>query len=190
MDNSSQETKKELLRSQARAASVPKSSPAFVSTSSDNIKSPKVLDMLTLENSIKFLQDQDPAVTLRNFYAPENGFVWSSSRWSEIEFGFSATPNRGLRKNVDLIIDFDVFKVDGRLDGQDVLIYLNGLRVGSHHIMRRTAVVIPVEMASLRSSDNILTFDTPDSCSPKQYGMADDRRLGIQLFSLQIRPAG
>lgn len=144
--------------------------------------------MLTFDNSVKFVQGQDVPLILRNFYAPEDGFVWSSSRWSEITFAFSPTPNRTQRKGADLIIDLDVFKVDSKLEGQDVLIYFNGLRVGSHYLTRRTTIVIPLELTQLKAADNVLTFDTPDSSSPKQFGLSDGRRLGIQLFSLQVRP--
>jgi hypothetical protein len=34
----------------------------------------------------------------------------------------------------------------------------------------------------------VLTFDTPDVASPRQFGLDDDRKLSVQLFSLQLRP--
>jgi len=145
--------------------------------------------MLTYDNSVRFEKGRAPTVSLRNFYPPEDGFVWSSSRWSEIKFEFAATAGRD-KKNVDVILDFDVFKVDGYMDGQNALIYLNGLRVGSHYISRRTAIIIPIDTALLKPSENVLTFDTPDSRIPSDFGIADKRQLGIQLFSIQIRPAG
>jgi len=144
--------------------------------------------MLTYENSLQFAKGNEPAVSLRNFYPPEDGFIWSSSHWSEIAFRFSATAGRG-KKNADLILDLDVFKVTGHIEGQNALIYLNGLRVGSHYITRRTAIVIPIDAALLKASENVLTFDTPNNRSPSDFGSADKRQLGIQLFSIQIRPA-
>jgi hypothetical protein len=145
--------------------------------------------MLTYDNSIQFAKGKVPQVALRNFYPPEDGFVWSSGYWSEISFGFSAAPGRG-RRLADVILDFDAFKKEGHTDGQNVLLYFNGLRVGSHFIDRRSIMAIPIDPATLKPSDNVLTVDTPNSRSPSEFGSADGRQLGIQLFSMQIRPAG
>jgi hypothetical protein len=145
--------------------------------------------MLTYDNSIGFAKGKETPVALRNFYPPEDGFIWSSAHWSEITFEFSATAGRG-KKNADVILDFDVFKKEKHVEGQNTLIYLNGLRVGSHYITRRTTVVIPIDSALLKPTENVLTFDTPDSRKPSEFGSSDERQLGIQLFSLQIRPAG
>lgn len=144
--------------------------------------------MLTYDNSIQFKRSKEPTVVLRNFYPPEDGFVWSSSRWSDVTFGFSAGAGRR-KKSADVILDLDAFKVEGQTGGQNALIYLNGLRVGSININRRTTVVIPIDAAVLKPSENVLTFDTPDSRTPSDYGIADKRLLGIQLFSMKIRPA-
>lgn len=143
--------------------------------------------MLTYENSIQFAVGEPHEASLRNFYAPEAGFIWSSSVWSEITFDFLATPKVDTAE-IDLILDCDVFRVGGRLDGQSVLAYLNGLRVASHFITRRTQLVIRVSAGSLKHSNNVLTLDTPDSRKPSEFGSTDDRRLGMQLFSMQIRP--
>jgi hypothetical protein len=145
--------------------------------------------MLTYENSVQFVKGESAPVSLRNFFPPEDGFIWSSSHWSEITFGFSATPAGG-KEHADLILDFDVFKIVGHVDGQNALIYLNGLRVGSHYITQRTTLVIPIDAAMLKPSGNVLTFDTPDTRKPSEFGIPDERQLGIQLFSMQIRAAG
>src|ERR1700722_3677112 len=144
--------------------------------------------MLTYANSIQFKKGKEAPVVLRNFYPPEDGFVWSSSHWSDVTFGFSAGAGRR-KKSADLILDLDVFKVEGQAGGQNALIYLNGLRVGSHFITRRTNVVITIDAAVLKPTENVLTFDTPDCRTPSDYGIADKRLLGIQLFSMKIRPA-
>ena|ERR1700726_1424097 len=143
--------------------------------------------MLTYANSVNFVKGELPPVVLRNFSPPEDGFIWSSSSWSEIVFGFSATLARGT-KRADVNLDLDVFKIVGHLDGQNVLTYLNGLRVGSYHITQRTTVTLQIDAAILKRNDNVLTFDTPDSRKPSEFGLSDDRRLGIQLFSMEIRP--
>jgi hypothetical protein len=144
--------------------------------------------MLTYENSVQFDLGEPSPVALRNFSLPEKGFIWSSSDWCEIVFAFSATPVSS-KKLVDFILDIDVFKMAGHLTGQNVLLYLNGLRVGSHYITEQTTLVTRINAAMLRPSGNVLTFDTPDSRKPSEFGSPDDRKLGIQLFSIQIRPA-
>lgn len=145
--------------------------------------------MLTYENSIEFALGKPPhEATLRNFYDPEEGFVWSSSVWSELTFDFSATPKVDTAE-IDLVLDCDVFRADGRLDGQSVLVYLNGLRLASHFISKRTLLTIRVGSRGLKHTDNVLTLDTPDSRKPSEFGSTDERRLGVQLFSMQIRPA-
>jgi hypothetical protein len=144
--------------------------------------------MLTYDNSVQFIIGEPAPVLLRNFSPPENGFVWSSSHWSEITFGFTATPV-SRKKHADFTLDFDVFKMAGHVEGQNVLLYFNGLRVGSHYITQRTALVVPIDAAMLKPRDNVLTFDTPDSRRPSEFGSPDERKLGIQLFSMQVRPA-
>jgi hypothetical protein len=143
--------------------------------------------MLTYDNAVHFVKGEPAPVALRNFFPPENGFIWSASRWSEITFKFSATP-ASAKKYADVILDFDVFKMVGHVDGQNVLIYLNGLRVGSHYITERTTLAIRIDAKMLKPGENVLTFDTPDNNKPSEFGIPDERKLGIQLFAMQIRP--
>ena len=143
--------------------------------------------MLTHDNSIQFVKDEAPPVSLRNFFPPENGFVWSTSYWSDITFAFSPTAAGG-DEGAELILDIDAFKMAGHVEGQNVLIYLNGLRVGSHYVTQRTSVIIRMDPSLLEPTDNVLTFDTPDTRMPSEFGLPDQRRLGVQLFSMQIRP--
>ncbi len=145
--------------------------------------------MLNYKNSVSFVKGETPGVLLRNYYEPEDGFVWSSSKWSEIIFAFSAdVPARA--KSSDLILDLDVFKSPPALPFQTVKIYLNGWRIGSRDVTERTTALIPVNPLILKPVENVLTFDTPDASVPAAFGIPDQRRLGIQLFSLQFRPGG
>src|ERR1700733_11805802 len=140
--------------------------------------------MLTYDNSVQFALGEPTLASLRNFYAPESGFIWSSSEWSEIRFDFSATPDIDSTE-ADLSLDCDVFRVAGRFDGQNILIYFNGLRMGSHFITQRTQLNFRVVSTDLKPTDNVLTLDTPDSRKPSEFGSTDERQLGIQLFSMQ-----
>ncbi len=145
--------------------------------------------MLNFENALTFKAGEEPDVALRNFWAPEGTWVWSTGRWSEINFAFDL----GLRApvgTVELIVDLDVFKYEEAYPGQNVLIYLNGLRVGSLYCTHRMTVVFAFDAKILSRTENVLTFDTPDSTKPSAFGSADGRLLGAQIFSIQIRKAG
>ena len=145
--------------------------------------------MLNFENSLTFKDGLEPDAALRNFWAPEGAWVWSTGRWSEINFAFEVG-SRPLTGTVELIIDLDVFKHEDKHAGQNVLIYLNGLRVGSLYCTHRMTVVFVFEAKILGKIDNVLTFDTPDSTKPSAFGSADDRVLGVQVFSVQVRKTG
>jgi hypothetical protein len=143
--------------------------------------------VLTYKNSVSFLKGESPPVVLRNFFEPEEGFVWSTSTWSELLFSFSdsASPKAKLS---DLILDLDVFKAPPELPSQTVKFYLNGLRIGSRDFKDRATTLIQFNPSILRPTENVLTFDTPQACMPKSFGIPDERCLGVQLFSIQIRP--
>lgn len=138
---------------------------------------------------MSFQKGESPPVLLRNFSEPEDGFVWSTSKWSEIIFSFSDGIPRGTR-NSDLIIDLDVFKSPPLLLDQTVKFYLNGFRIGSRDVNGRTTAWIPFSPTILKTVENVLTLDTPDAVIPASFGVPDKRRLGVQLFSLQFRPGG
>jgi hypothetical protein len=145
--------------------------------------------MLTFDNSVTFLKGKEPDVTLRNFWEPENGFVWSTGKWCEVHFAF----DRGAKAagpGADLILDIDAFKAPERLVGQNFMLYLNGLRIGSHYCVKRTTFIASFETELLTEANNVLTLDTPDAVVPKEYGLQDSRLLGVQLFSLQVRRTG
>ncbi|QLH71662.1 hypothetical protein [Rhodopseudomonas palustris] len=142
--------------------------------------------MLNFKNSLSIADGGLPDDALRNFWGVEKGFVWSKGRWCEIAFGFDLAELNGTQL-CDLILDIDVFRHEGRLDGQNLLIYLNGLRIGSLYCTQFCTVVFPFEASLLKADENILTIDTPDAESPSTLGKGDSRTLGLQLFSVQIR---
>jgi hypothetical protein len=141
--------------------------------------------MLTFENSLTFSNTEEPDAQCRNFWGPEDGFIWSTGKWCEITFQFGL-PNKPVTGLCDLILDLDVFKVDDKYDGQNVLVYFNGARIGSLFCRRRATYVFSFDTGLLRA-ENILTMDTPDSATPSKFGDADGRVLGVQLFSVQVR---
>jgi len=145
--------------------------------------------VLTFKNSVAFLKGETPPVLLRNFFEPEDGFVWSTSKWSEIIFSFSDnTTPKG--RSADLILDLDAFKAPPTFPQQTVLFYLNGLRIGSRDVSGRITAILTFNPGILKPTENVLIFDTPDARVPNQFGVLDERRLGVQLFSVQLRTAG
>ena len=145
--------------------------------------------MLDWRNSTSFKRGENSSLALRNFSEPEDGFVWSHGKWCEIVFEFAdaASAKDAL---ADLVLDLDVFHAPPEFTHQSVLIYLNGLRIASSYIGRRTTYLAPFAISLLKPCENVLTIDTPDVVDPRKYGIEDDRYLGIQLFSLQIRKGG
>ncbi len=142
--------------------------------------------VLTFDNHVSFSQGDTPIVTLRNFWETEDGFVWSQGKWCDITFDFNWAGTLPVGY-AELMLDLDVFKMPDHLPGQNVFTYLNGLRIGSTFVERRMTVINEFDSKMLRKTDNVITLDTPDSCVPASFGMADVRQLGLQLFSLQIR---
>jgi hypothetical protein len=145
--------------------------------------------MLNFANSIAFFAGQEPPVSLRNYWPPSNGFVWSTGKWCELSFEFELG-SKAVTGLADLILDIGVFKVDQKLPGQNVAIFLNGLRIGTFFCKARITYIAQFDARILKSEKNILIFDTPESARPSDFGSDDKRLLGIQLFSLQIRRAG
>lgn len=142
--------------------------------------------MLTLENSLVFSKGTQPDELLQNFWDPEDGFIWSKGKWCEISFAFDAK-NKAVPSQLDLIFEFDVFKHPSGQNAQNVMIYLNGLRIGSLCCHKKGTYIFSINGSILKFTENILTIDTPDAYSPADFGSADSRVLGLQLYSLQIR---
>ncbi len=142
--------------------------------------------MQSFDDIVTFSASEDPGVAMRNFWPPETGFIWSNGKWCEITFAFDSGLG-ALPAQADLILDIDVFKKEHHLDAQNVLVYLNGLRIASYYVQRRTTYFASFDPNLLKPSDNVLTLDTPDAVRPNVFGSSDNRMLGAQLFSLQIR---
>lgn len=146
--------------------------------------------MLTYENSVGFSKGEDSPVSLRNFSAPEDGFVWSHGKWCEIVFTFKDS-GRASDGMADLMLDLEAFHIEEAFPQQSVFVYFNGLRVASSYVSRRMILLAPFERRILlRSSENVIAIDTPDVVAPETFGVKDTRLLGIKLFSVQIRKAG
>ncbi len=113
--------------------------------------------------------------------------MWSHGRWCEIVFSF--TDDKSVTANIaDLIIEMDAFKVPPDFPGQDVFIYMNGLRINSLFVNRKLTVLGTFNRSFLRASENVITIDTPNVVDPRAHGVEDSRHLGVQVFNLKIRP--
>jgi hypothetical protein len=128
---------------------------------------------------------------LTNFWPPEGDFVWSTSSWCEIRFAMNASallaPKMAESDSVvDVAIDLDTFRFPPDKEGQNVFIYLNGLRLASRFVSHRVTVLLEAPASILRPVDNVVTIDTPDFARPSDYGDDDMRRLGIKLYTLHV----
>jgi len=142
-----------------------------------------------LDRTFTFHSDQVPGVSLSGFYPPEAGFVWSSRKWCEITFNIAtealAARDAGKVSVLDIALDMDVFKAQPDFEGQNALLYVNGLRLGSRFIKDRVIVMLHVPIHFVYSTGNVITIDTPDAAAPINHGIADSRSLGVQLFSVR-----
>lgn len=141
--------------------------------------------MLRLDAPVPIGSGHEGILLLRNFYPPEDGFVWSSRRWCEIVFAFEPDDAVGMDE-VLLAIDVNAFQRPFLAPGVDLLVHLNGLRLGGAIIQRRQVVEFPVAASVLAHERNVLALDVPDAASPAEYGGDDTRLLGLQLFSVGI----
>ena len=141
--------------------------------------------MLDSDKIVSFSRDVLPVVELKSFWPPEDGFVWSAGRWCEIAFDYRLEA-KGQQSQGELVIELDCFKAPPQLEAQSAFFYLNGLRVGARRVNKRATVFIEFDGALLKPA-NVLTIDTPDATSPSQFSGTDERVLGVQLFSLQVR---
>jgi len=142
--------------------------------------------MLAIDQPLQFGADTIGTTILRSCAPPEDGFVWSSGRWCEIEFELDLDRAARSSAAVEFAVDLDVFKFPPAFPGQNVMTYMNGLRVASTFVTGRTALTFPVKPGLLLPAGNILTFDTPDAVRPSEFGVEDDRVLGLQIFSVAI----
>lgn len=124
---------------------------------------------------------QDGAIRLEHFDGPEDDFAWSMGRFAEVHFAATPPPDRA-----QLLIELDVFRAPPVLTGQNVLLYLNGLRVHSALVAARRILRVALRPGDLAEEDNVLTFDLPDAIRPIEFGMEDGRMLGVKLFSLSL----
>ena len=143
--------------------------------------------VLSYQNSVAFSEGEESLISLTNFWEPENGFVWSTGKWCEVHFDFKTTNGHATTRSADLILDIDTYRGPLEEQAQDVLVYLNGYRIGSFIVARRAIYITTFDPKMLRSVGNILTFDTPASHSPNSYGKDDNRVLGLQMYSMQFR---
>jgi hypothetical protein len=142
--------------------------------------------MLMPNLQFSFSQNVTPDIVLTNFWPPEDGFVWSTKSWCQLAFDVPAgtDPADGA---AELLFDLDVFRAAPDLEGQDIHIYVNGLRLATRYVAARATIVIELAPGQLRRHGNVITIDTPDAARPGDFGEADNRRLGVKLFTVQVR---
>lgn len=141
--------------------------------------------MLTLGAPVLIGTAHEELLTLRNFHPPEDGFAWSSRRWCEVIFACELDDAEGMDE-VLLAFDVNAFQRASLAPGVDIIVYLNGTRVGGAVVERRQMVEFFIPTSLFAINENILALDVPDAAIPAEYGGDDTRLLGLQLFSVGI----
>ena len=139
--------------------------------------------MLRLGSPVRIGEEHEAALALRNFHPTEDGFAWSAGRWCEVEFAW-APPGRP--RPLLLELDVNAFRDANLLPAPDLLIYLNGLRIGSLTLPMRQLATFPIPATLLQEERNVLVLDAPDAARPVEFGRKDARLLGVQLFSVAV----
>ena len=116
---------------------------------------------------------------------PERGFTWTVGKRASLVMRLSKP-----RSVVSLTATLNPFLHPGALDRQSVEILVNGRKVGRWTINRRgyrpQSMDIPPNFFS-DLGQTILTFETPDSAAPVEFGASGDRRvLGVAFSSLEL----
>jgi hypothetical protein len=142
--------------------------------------------MVANSSSFSFQKDKQPVVGLENFWPPEDGFVWSTGSWCEIRLPPTINGGTGSEGLDEIAIDVDIFRAPPELEGQNVFIYVNGLRLASRFITGRMVLLLKVPAGALTSAENVISIDTPDATRPSAHGQGDSRCLGVKIFSVQI----
>lgn len=146
-------------------------------------------DAVRLDTPVAFGAGAQPVVALTNFSDPEDGFVWSLGPWCEMRFDLDLA-RAEIETAVEVTLDANVFAAPPKVEGQAVLAWLNGHRIGSAWVVGRGVLTFRSARAPLLREGNRLTLDVPNAVKPSAFGHADDRRLGVKVFSLTVRHVG
>jgi len=146
-------------------------------------------ETVRLDQPVAFGAGVTPIVTLVNFSEPEDAFVWSIGPWCEMHFDLDL-PRLELETRVELTLDANVFAAPPQLPGQSVVAFLNGIRIGSAWVTGRGSITFRSPFVTLLRAGNRLTLDVPNATRPSTFGHPDDRRLGVKVFSLTVKPLG
>jgi hypothetical protein len=141
--------------------------------------------MLDSNTIVTFSKDVLPIVEMKSFWPAEDGFIWSAGKWCEIVLQYDVGRSQP-GERAELVLDLDSFKSPPALEAQNVFIFLNGLRIGARRLNKRITAFIEFDPAILKPA-NTLIVDTPDATTPATFKGNDERVLGIQLFTFQIR---
>jgi len=146
-------------------------------------------ETVCLDRPVTFGAGMTPVVTLVNFSEPEDGFVWSLGPWCEMRFDLDVA-RAEVETGVELTLDANVFAAPPQLPGQSVIAFLNGVRIGSAWVTGRGLIAFRSPRVTLFRESNRLTLDVPNAVRPSKFGHPDERRLGIKVFSLVVKPLG
>jgi hypothetical protein len=122
--------------------------------------------------------------------------IWYGWSWGEKDFRWTDGKEAALAfavedpRNKLLSIRIGAFVVKDKLTEQNVRLFLNGSRLQDLVLNEEPAKEYTFELdGNLLRERNKLVFILPDAASPKSLGISEDqRRLGIRLESIELRP--
>ena len=116
---------------------------------------------------------------------PERGFTWTLGKRASLVMKLPEP-----RGTVSLTATLNPFLHSGPLDKQSVEILVNGRGVGHWTLTRsgyhQQRMNIPPDFFT-DLAQTVITFETPDSAAPVEFGVSGDRRvLGVAFSSLEL----
>ena len=122
------------------------------------------------------------------FDKPQNS---QDGSWASGPLSCIRLPVKPDQEALRLSIEGYPFLVNGKLDQQQMNIYLDGEKIASANASSKMNFVIPSSSAEKFSSDNqfLICFEFPDAKSPLSFGMNQDYRdLGYHFNYISMEP--
>jgi hypothetical protein len=85
-------------------------------------------------------------------------------------------------------MDAFAFSHPGKVENQQLFIFINGLFQGFHLFRDRETKAFPITRSAISSRSTLLSFVLPAAITPHSVGLSDDlRSLGLAFFSITFK---
>lgn len=138
--------------------------------------------------------------TVVDFSARGNAATYCSDGWCQPEPSLTWTDGLSARmsflvkepqSDVSLTLNCMPFLVDGKVNFQELHVFINFLRVGFFVVSESKAIELLIPAYIINRPELIIDFYLPRACSPASVGVASDLRvLGLAASQLVMAESG